>query len=569
MLTRRSTWLIILLIPIIVLALNEWMSVRATESALKESVERQANTILFSVNQSSWDLAGSWMDAWARRAVSNASGDTSGNGAHVSSNPTVALWWALPTNSDPIQLGTQPPGTPILKWDSLLARQPISPESLVALFRQDYRKLEPIVGLPSGYQGLWTMHPDPTGGFMPVGFIFPPGTFVANQVAPMLQAASGGSLSLGVFQGPNDSLLTATVDFVPSPDDPRNALWLFPDTWLVLDLQDDQYNRLTQGRLRRSAALLLLAFAILGIGLLLIYRSVDRQSKLARMKTDFVANVSHELRTPLSLIRMFAETLEMGRVPTDEKKQEYYRIIGSESERLGYLINNILDFSKMEAGKKVYHKSDVSINEVVQSVLETYRYTLDSRGFSWRSNLDPSNPVVHADRDAIAEVLINLIENAVKASTEQKSIILATSADGDQVQQLPKGTLMNLAGFWKFKRGDNLLWMQPALNDDDWYDHKIPLGWDDNGLRDYDGFGWYRYHFVAPQSWSGEDLALELGRIDDVDEVYLYGGLLGPYTVIRRASDVSAREWQESQPPAPIYTPQGQTESWWQRWFRW
>src|SRR5690606_9987703 len=118
----------------------------------------------------------------------------------------------------------------------------------------------------------------------------------------------------------------------------------------------------------------------------------------------------------------------------DEKKQEYYRIIGSESERLGYLINNILDFSKMEAGKKVYHKSDVSINEVVQSVLETYRYTLDSRGFSWRSDLDPSNPVVHADRDAIAEVLINLIENAVKYNTEQKSIIVATSADGDQVQ---------------------------------------------------------------------------------------------------------------------------------------
>src|SRR5690606_3224362 len=96
-----------------------------------------------------------------------------------------------------------------------------------------------------------------------------------------------------------------------------------------------------------------------------------------------------------------------------------------------------------------------------------------------------------------------------------------------QVQQLPKGTLMNLAGFWKFKRGDNLHWIQADLKDKEWYDHKIPLGWDDNELRDYDGFGWYRYHFVAPQSWSGEDLALELGRIDDVDEVYLNGVLIG------------------------------------------
>lgn len=425
---RRYLWILIVAVPIIVLAVNEWMSVRATESALKESVERQANTILFSVNQSSWDLAGSWMDAWSRRASSIASGDTSGNWAHVVANPTVTTWWALPKNEPPIQLGTQPPGTPILNWDSLLARQSTGPSSLVALFRQDYRKLEPLVGLPSGYQGLWTMNPDPNGDFMPIGFVFPSGAFVANQVAPMLQAASGGSLSLGVFHGPNDSLLTATVQFVPSPEDPRNALWLFPDTWLVLDLQDDQYSRLVQGRIRRSAALLVLAFAILGIGMLLIFRSVDRQSRLAQLKTDFVANVSHELRTPLALIRMFAESLEMNRVPTDEKKKEYYRIIGTESERLGYLINNILDFSKMEAGKKQYHKELVSINEVVESVMETYQYTLEARSFEWVVQLDPTNPQVLADRAALAEILINLLENAIKYSADTRHISIVSSS---------------------------------------------------------------------------------------------------------------------------------------------
>lgn len=425
---RRYLWILIVAVPIIVLAVNEWMSVRATESALKESVERQANTILFSVNQSSWDLAGSWMDTWASRAMTVAQGDTSGMWLFPAANTTITAWWVALSDSDPVVIGSLPDTMGISDLRAIIEAQPVKPESLIALAQQDYRKLEPIATLPDGYQGLWTMYPISNGDFVQIGYLFLSGAFVADQVAPMLQAASGGSLSLGVFHGPNDSLLTATVAFTPSPEDPRNALWLFPDTWLVLDLQDDQYMRLVQGRMQRSAGLLVLAFAILGIGMLLIYRSVDRQTRLAQLKTDFVANVSHELRTPLALIRMFAESLEMNRVPTDEKKKEYYRIIGTESERLGYLINNILDFSKMEAGKKQYHKELVSINEVVESVMETYQYTLEARNFEWVVQLDPTSPQVLADRAALAEILINLLENAIKYSADTRQISISTSS---------------------------------------------------------------------------------------------------------------------------------------------
>jgi signal transduction histidine kinase len=101
------------------------------------------------------------------------------------------------------------------------------------------------------------------------------------------------------------------------------------------------------------------SFLILGVlsvlmigGLVLTYRSVNKQVALARLKSDFVSNVSHELRTPLRLIRLYAETLELGRINTQEKKHEYYSIIRKESERLSALINNILDFSRIEAGGK-------------------------------------------------------------------------------------------------------------------------------------------------------------------------------------------------------------------------
>ena len=86
-------------------------------------------------------------------------------------------------------------------------------------------------------------------------------------------------------------------------------------------------------------------------GLVLVWTNVRRELKLSRLQSDFVANVSHELKTPLALIRLFAETLELGRVPTEEKKQQYHRIINKESRRLTQLINNILDFSRIEAGR--------------------------------------------------------------------------------------------------------------------------------------------------------------------------------------------------------------------------
>ena len=93
---------------------------------------------------------------------------------------------------------------------------------------------------------------------------------------------------------------------------------------------------------------------VLAGGIALTYRSVSKEVALARLKSDFVSNVSHELRTPLSLIRLYAETLELGRLTSPEKNQEYYRIIRKESERLTALINNILDFSRIEAGRKEY-----------------------------------------------------------------------------------------------------------------------------------------------------------------------------------------------------------------------
>lgn len=169
------------------------------------------------------------------------------------------------------------------------------------------------------------------------------------------------------------------------------------------------------------------SFLILGVlsvlmigGLVLTYRSVNKQVALARLKSDFVSNVSHELRTPLALIRLYAETLELGRITTQEKKNEYYSIIRKESERLTALINNILDFSRIEAGRKEYDFRDTDIAELVRNTLDSYRFQIEQQGFALEEQIDTGIPTVKVDREAIARALVNLVNNALKYSHNEK-----------------------------------------------------------------------------------------------------------------------------------------------------
>jgi signal transduction histidine kinase len=159
---------------------------------------------------------------------------------------------------------------------------------------------------------------------------------------------------------------------------------------------------------------------LMGGGMILAYRNVARELALAKVKSDFVSNVSHELRTPLALIRLYAETLELGRLSSPAKHQEYYEIIRKESERLSSLINNILDFSRIEAGKKEYSFRETDMADLVRSTLDSYRYEIEQNGFQFEQKIDNNLPQLRVDREAIARSLLNLVNNAVKYSAAEK-----------------------------------------------------------------------------------------------------------------------------------------------------
>ena len=160
-------------------------------------------------------------------------------------------------------------------------------------------------------------------------------------------------------------------------------------------------------------------------GLGLVWANVRRELKLSRLKSDFVANVSHELKTPLALIRLYAETLELARVPSEERKDEYYRVIGKESRRLTQLINNILDFSRIEAGRKEYRLVPSDIGAVVRDVVESYRFAIEKLDFKLELELADDLPVLELDPEALSQALINLLNNAIKYSPEHKAITVS------------------------------------------------------------------------------------------------------------------------------------------------
>jgi len=171
---------------------------------------------------------------------------------------------------------------------------------------------------------------------------------------------------------------------------------------------------------------LLIAVLVLaiGIGSWLIVSNLNSELKLARQKTDFVSNVSHELKTPLTSIRMFSELLAEGRVTDTTKQRSYLNIITAEAARLTRLINNVLDFSRMESGEKKYNIQPCDLTEVVRSTAETFRPHLEANGFKFDCELPEAKISVRGDADALSQIIVNLLSNAEKYSNGGKEITL-------------------------------------------------------------------------------------------------------------------------------------------------
>jgi two-component system phosphate regulon sensor histidine kinase PhoR len=174
-------------------------------------------------------------------------------------------------------------------------------------------------------------------------------------------------------------------------------------------------------RISDSTLIGLMVSTILGgIGFLLY--AVRKERRANQLKSEFISNVSHELKTPLSLIRMFGELLALGKVKSAETGREYAEIITRESERLSRLIDNVLDFSRIERGKASYDFQSGDLADVVARAVDVYRLRFEREGVQLKMEIEPDLPETLFDESALTLVLLNLLDNAVKYGGEEKRV---------------------------------------------------------------------------------------------------------------------------------------------------
>ncbi len=176
----------------------------------------------------------------------------------------------------------------------------------------------------------------------------------------------------------------------------------------------------------------LVALLVTGTVLALVF--VNREANLSKLQSDFVSKVSHELRTPLTSIRMFVETLQMKRVSSPEEVDACLDVLTRETARLTERIERLLDWGRMESGRRVYQGKPERVEDIVAGALEAFDSSHVGRHEVVTSEIAPGLPVVLVDRGALIDALVNLLSNAHKYSRERGKIRLVARADDKYVR---------------------------------------------------------------------------------------------------------------------------------------
>lgn len=275
----------------------------------------------------------------------------------------------------------------------------------------ELERIEGVAGERLPKVGTWRVIHSPDAPWLVFATTAGPGDTVA--VVTRMSAALAGA-SLKVASAAAD---TAASNPIPGGE----GLWLTPA---------DRPSSATPTR-RLYLVSVLFAIVVGLAGALLLLRDVRREAATARMREQFVAGVSHELKTPLTSIRMFAETLRDRPLP-EEQRTEYLDTVVGETHRLTRLLNNVLEFSRIDRGERTYAFASIDVRVVVDAALRAMRHPLEQLGFTVLVQRDDASLVVHGDADAIEQAILNLLGNAVKYSGRQRDLRVTVRRRGPE-----------------------------------------------------------------------------------------------------------------------------------------
>jgi two-component system phosphate regulon sensor histidine kinase PhoR len=417
----------IVLLPLIAYVVYEISNLNKEEQMLREIYNRQLESVLFSINQYSNDIISRFADNVEQRYDPE---DTTGIAEYVNYFPVPVI--LIINNSiedtEPRVFSFQYSYPSLSKIsDSTLTSNLDNILRLRGYQQSGYRKLQPVGEVTlnekvfsvllfvSKYKEQWIEYL----------LLVSPVDFVQGILGPRLQEIASKDFLIQVRKQNSSEPLFST-DSVIAKEYKSSDLWEISGYELAISLKEKSINEIVKSRTQLNLLAVLILSLVLIFGFILVLRNLNREVQLAQSKSEFVSNVSHEIRTPLSLISMFAETLLLERVKTEAKKKEYYLIISKETARLRNIVNKILNFSKIEAGRKSYHFSTINLNHVVKDVISTYAFHFENNGFNCSESYTDNLPNVNGDQEAIIEAIINLLDNAIKYSPKNKQLEIST-----------------------------------------------------------------------------------------------------------------------------------------------
>jgi two-component system phosphate regulon sensor histidine kinase PhoR len=441
---KRTTRTIVILSLSIVLPLIGYMiyqlsTIRQNEEIISTVYEEQLKSVLFSVNQYSNDFMSALMDKVQKIDPGSPALDSMIASELAAKGFGSYAIQSLDPETDFTTLFLAPlPDMDQKQTLSILSEFQNENEKtikrLLDYADQGYRKIEPAgrvtVGQVQFQVIIVIIYIDGTA-HMFSGFIEPL-AFIQEVLSPKMQQIADKQLVLTLQEKGKPEILYQTDDLINDLL-VTSKLWLFPEYEFGVSPKQDTIKVLIDNQRNTHIILIVLLAIFLTIGIAMLIRNIQKEARLNQAKSDFVSNVSHELRTPLALISMFAETILMGRHKDEKKQKEYIEIILKETHRLTNIVNRILNFSRIEANRRVYHLVPMDPAQLIQEIVRDYSYHLEQNGFELETALPDTSVSIQGDREAIYEAVIILIDNAMKYSEEIKHLHIRLNHADQQV----------------------------------------------------------------------------------------------------------------------------------------
>lgn len=420
---------ILILLPTFILIFFQVTSIDDNEKLIQEVYYDQLDAILFSINQYSQDVVTDWQVNASNSLNLDSKNNSKIENLFINNRPIKCLF--ILSKDNPIIF---PKESEQLTYFSNFVEN-LKPEikksigELKKFEKQGYNKIQPINSNNSEHiQSVVFLPPDSHNSQNIFGIIFSTEEFINETLAPKFQEVIKDKFNLFVENNIDTSTVYQSEEFEDKNGTVSKPLWIIPSYTIGILLKGDTIDDLINQRMGYNLFLLISTLLVVLVAGIFVFRNIKKEIQLAQLKSDFVSNVSHELKTPLSLISMFSETLEMDRIKSEEKKKEYYSIIHSETNRLSKIVSSVLNFSKMEVGKREYSFDEYDINEIIQQIVDTYDYHFRSKDFTCDFQKEIL-PKIHCDKEAISEAIINLIDNAIKYSSSKKAITIRTGSN--------------------------------------------------------------------------------------------------------------------------------------------